>query len=134
MEEHRANPACASCHRMMDPIGFALENFDGIGRWRNTDSGSKIDATGQLVDGTPIDGVETLRSALLNKPDAFVQTMTEKLLMYAVGRASHYYDMPAIRTITREAARNDYKFSSLVLGIVNSDAFQMRVKKAEETQ
>ena len=86
------------------------------------------------VDGTPIDGVESLRNALLNRPDAFVQTMTEKLLMYAVGRASHYYDMPAIRTITREAARSDYKFSSLVAGIVNSDAFQMRVKKAEDTK
>ncbi|HMF00554.1 MAG TPA: DUF1585 domain-containing protein, partial [Terriglobia bacterium] len=122
------------CHQIMDPIGLALENFDGIGRWRSTDSGSKIDASGQLVDGSPIDGVETLRNALLSRPDAFVQTMTEKLLMYAVGRAAHHYDMPAIRAITREAARNDYKFSSLVLGIVNSDAFQMRVKKAEETQ
>jgi hypothetical protein len=118
----------------MDPIGLALENFDGVGRWRSADSGTKIDASGQLVDGTPIDGVETLRDALLNRPDAFVQTMTEKLLMYAVGRASRYYDMPAIRTITHEASRNNYKFSSLVLGIVNSDAFQMRVKKSEETQ
>jgi hypothetical protein len=86
------------------------------------------------VDGTQIDGVETLRNALLSRPDAFVQTMTEKLLMYAVGRASHSYDMPAIRAITREAARNNYRFSSLVAGIVTSDAFQMRVKKAEETQ
>jgi hypothetical protein len=117
----------------MDPIGLALENFDAIGRWRSVDSGSKIDASGQLVDGTAVDGVESLRSALLSRPDAFVQTMTEKLLMYAVGRASHHYDMPAIRAITLEAARNDYKFSSLVLGIVSSDAFQMRVKKAEET-
>jgi hypothetical protein len=134
MFAHRANQPCKGCHQIMDPIGLALENFDGVGRWRDADSGSKIDASGQLVDGTPIDGVETLRNALLARPDAFVQTMTEKLLMYAVGRAAHYYDMPAIRTIGREAARNDYKFSSLVLGIVNSDAFQMRVKKAEETQ
>jgi Protein of unknown function (DUF1592)/Protein of unknown function (DUF1588)/Protein of unknown function (DUF1585)/Protein of unknown function (DUF1587)/Protein of unknown function (DUF1595)/Planctomycete cytochrome C len=133
MISHRANQPCKGCHQIMDPIGLALENFDGIGRWRSTDSGSKIDASGQLVDGTPIDGVDTLRNALLSRPDAFVQTMTEKLLMYAVGRAVHNYDMPAIRAITREAARNDYKFSSLVLGIVNSDAFQMRVKKAEET-
>jgi hypothetical protein len=118
----------------MDPIGLALENFDGIGRWRTADSGTRIDASGQLVDGTAIDGVETLRNALLNRPDAFVQTMTEKLLMYAVGRASHYYDMPAIRAITREAGRSGYKFSSLVVGIVNSEPFQMRVKKAEETQ
>ena len=134
MIAHRANQPCKGCHQIMDPIGLALENFDGVGRWRNGDSGSKIDASGQLVDGTPIDGVETLRSALLNRPDAFVQTMTEKLLMYAVGRASRYYDMPAIRTITHEASRNNYKFSSLVLGIVNSDAFQMRVKKTEESQ
>jgi Protein of unknown function (DUF1592)/Protein of unknown function (DUF1588)/Protein of unknown function (DUF1585)/Protein of unknown function (DUF1587)/Protein of unknown function (DUF1595)/Planctomycete cytochrome C len=134
MISHRANQPCKGCHQIMDPIGLALENFDGIGRWRSTDSGSKIDASGQLVDGTPIDGVDTLRNALLSRPDAFVQTMTEKLLMYAVGRAVHNYDMPAIRAITRGAARNDYKFSSLVLGIVNSDAFQMRVKKAEETR
>ncbi len=134
MFAHRANQPCKGCHQIMDPIGLALENFDGVGRWRTTDSGSKIDGSGQLVDGTPIDGVETLRNALLSRPDAFVQTMTEKLMMYAVGRASHYYDMPAIRAITRDAARNDYKFSSLVVGIVNSDAFQMRVKKAEETQ
>ena len=132
MISHRANQPCKGCHQIMDPIGLALENFDGMGRWRYTDSGTKIDASGQLVDGTPIDGVETLRNALLSRPDAFVQTMTEKLLMYAVGRAAHYYDMPAIRAITREAARNDYKFSSLVLGIVNSDPFQMRVKKAED--
>src|SRR5262249_17687040 len=117
----------------MDRIGLALENFDGMGRWRYTDSGTNIDASGQLVDGTPIDGVETLRNALLSRPDAFVQTMTEKLLMYAVGRAAHYYDMPAIRAITREAASDDYKFSSLVLGIVNSDPFQMRVKRPEDT-
>jgi hypothetical protein len=134
MISHRANQPCKGCHQIMDPIGLALENFDGIGRWRSTDSGSKIDASGQLVDGTPIDGVETLRNALLSRPDAFVQTMTEKLLMYAVGRAAHYYDMPAVRAITRDAARNDYKFSSLVLGIVNSDPFQMRVKKAEDGQ
>ena len=89
------------------------------------DSGSRIDASGQLVDGTPMDGAERLRKALLSYPDAFVQTMTEKLLMYAVGRAAHYYDMPAVRTITREAARNDYRFSSLVLGIVNSEPFQI---------
>jgi hypothetical protein len=118
----------------MDPIGLALENFDGVGRWRLTDSGSGIDASGQLVDGTAINGVETLRNALLRRPDAFVQTMTEKLLMYAVGRAAHHYDMPAVRTIARDARRTDYKFSSLVLAIVNSDPFQMRLMKAEETQ
>ena len=130
MIQHRTNPPCKGCHQIMDPIGLALENFDGVGRWRTTDSGFKIDASGQLVDGTAIDGAENLRKALLRYPDAIVQTMTEKLLMYAVGRAAHHYDMPAVRAITREAARNDYRFSSLVLAIVNSQPFQMRVKLA----
>jgi Protein of unknown function (DUF1592)/Protein of unknown function (DUF1588)/Protein of unknown function (DUF1585)/Protein of unknown function (DUF1587)/Protein of unknown function (DUF1595)/Cytochrome C oxidase, cbb3-type, subunit III len=133
MTQHRANQPCKGCHQLMDPIGLALENFDGIGRWRTEDSGVKIDASGQLVDGTPIDGVVTLRSAILGRGDAFVQTMTEKLLMYAVGRPARYYDMPAIRTITREAGHNNYRFSSIVTAIVNSEPFQMRVKKAEET-
>jgi hypothetical protein len=134
MISHRTNQPCKGCHQIMDPIGLALENFDAVGRWRSMDSGAGIDASGELVDGTVVDGVNTLRNALLSRPDAFVQTLTEKLLMYAVGRAAHYYDMPAVRAITREAARNDYRFSSLVAGIVNSDAFQMRVKKAEENQ
>jgi hypothetical protein len=133
MTEHRANQPCKGCHQLMDPIGLALENFDGIGRWRTEDSGVKIDASGQLVDGTPIDGVVTLRNAIVGRGDAFVQTMTEKLLMYAVGRPSRYYDMPAIRSITHEAGRNNYRFSSIVTAIVNSEPFQMRVKKAEET-
>jgi hypothetical protein len=132
MTLHRANQPCKGCHQLMDPIGLALENFDGIGRWRAEDSGTRIDASGQLVDGTPIDGVESLRNALISRPDAYVQTMTEKLLMYAVGRATRYYDMPAIRAITREASRNDYRFSSIVTAIVKSEPFQMRVKKAEE--
>ena len=132
MIQHRTNEPCKSCHQLMDPIGLSLENFDGIGRWRTVDSGSKIDASGQLVDGTPLDGIDSLRNALLKYPDAFTQTMTEKLLMFATGRETHYYDMPAIRAITREAGRADYRFSSIVLGIVNSQPFQMRVKKAEE--
>jgi hypothetical protein len=134
MISHRTNQPCKGCHQIMDPIGLALENFDAVGRWRTMDSGSKIDASGQLVDGTAVDGVETLRKALLGRPDAFAQTLTEKLLMYAVGRPAHYYDMPTIRAISRDAARNEYKFSSLVIGIVSSDAFQMRVKKAEESR
>jgi cytochrome c551/c552 len=127
MIAHRANQPCKGCHQIMDPIGLALEHFDGVGRWRTTDSGIAIDASGQLTDGTSIDGPQTLRTALLNYPDALVQTMTEKLLMYAVGRAAHHYDMPAVRSITHDAARNDYRFSSLVLGIVNSKPFQMRM-------
>jgi hypothetical protein len=132
MIQHRANPTCRSCHQIMDPIGLALENFDGVGRWRTADAGLKIDASGQLVDGSTVDGVETLRAALLGYPDAFTQTLTEKLLMYAVGRTAHHYDMPVVRAITRGAARDDYRFSSLVMGIVTSPPFQMRVKKAEE--
>jgi hypothetical protein len=126
MISHRANQPCKGCHQIMDPIGLALENFDGIGRWRTTDSGIAIDPSGQLVDGTAIDGPDSLRKALMRYPDALVQTMTEKLLMYALGRAAHYYDMPSIRAITHDAARNDYRFSSIVLGIVNSKPFQMR--------
>jgi len=110
MTQHRANQPCKGCHQLMDPIGLALENFDGVGRWRTNDSGQKIDASGQLVDGTPIDGVETLRNALLSRSDAFVQTMTEKLLMYAVGRASHFYDMPAIRAISAKRPKTIIDF------------------------
>jgi len=129
MEEHRANPVCSACHKIMDPIGLSLENFDGVGKWRTVDSGFKIDASGQLVDGTKIDGPASLRQALsIYYGDAFVRTLSEKLLTYGVGRELHYYDMPVVRRITRDAARNDNHFSSLVLGIVNSAPFQMRMK------
>jgi hypothetical protein len=130
MEEHRANPACAGCHKIMDPIGLALENFDGVGRWRAKDSGFTIDGSGQLVDGTRVDGPASLRKALLDRPEAFVGAMTEKLLMYGVGRETKYYDMPVVRAIMRDAARDRYRFSDLVLGIVKSAPFQMRVKEA----
>ncbi|MEP7306876.1 MAG: DUF1592 domain-containing protein [Acidobacteriota bacterium] len=126
MIQHRKNQPCAGCHQIMDPVGLALENFDGVGRWRAAESGIKIDASGRLVDGTPIDGAESLRKAISNYPDAFVQTLAEKLLMYGVGRTAHSDDMPAVRAIAREAARNDFRFSSLVMAIVKSDAFQMR--------
>jgi len=129
IEQHRANPACAGCHKIMDPIGLALENFDGIGRWRTIDEGVKIDASAQLVDGTALDGPASLRKALLDRPDAFVASMTDKLLMYGVGRETKYYDMPTVRAIMRDAAKNRYRFSDLVMGIVKSQAFQM--KKAE---
>jgi hypothetical protein len=132
MEQHRANQPCKGCHQIMDPIGLSLENFDGIGRWRTEDLGSKIDTAATLVDGTNINGVDNLRDALLRYPDALVQTMTEKLMMYATGRAAHYYDMPAVRAITKEAAARDYRFSALVMAIVSSEPFQMRVKKVEE--
>jgi hypothetical protein len=131
MEEHRSNPVCAGCHKIMDPIGLSLENFDAVGQWRTVDSGFKIDASGQLVDGTPVDGPASLRKALLNRPDAFVATMTEKLLMYGVGRETRYYDMPVVRAVMRDAAGNRYRFSDLVLGIVKSPPFQMRMKEQE---
>jgi len=130
MEQHRANPTCAGCHKIMDPIGLALENFDGVGQWRSVDSGFKIDASGQLVDGTKVDGPASLRQALLNRPEAFVGAMTEKLLMYGVGRETKYYDMPVVRAVMRESAGDRYRFSDLVLGIVKSAPFQMRMKEA----
>jgi hypothetical protein len=128
MEQHRANPACASCHRMMDPIGFTLENFDGIGKWRTTQAGQKLDASGQLTDGTKVDGVAALRQALLRYSPQFVRTVTEKLLTYALGRGVDYGDMPAVRAIVRDSALSGYRFSSLVLGIIKSEPFQMNRK------
>jgi len=133
IEQHRANPACASCHKIMDPIGLALENFDAIGRWRTTDEGVRIDGSGQLVDGSVLDGPSSLRKAMLGRSDAFVGSMTEKLLMYGMGREIKYYDMPAVRIVMRDAAKNRYRFSDLVMGIVKSAPFQMKTSgKAEE--
>jgi mono/diheme cytochrome c family protein len=128
IEKHRANAACAACHKIMDPIGLALENFDAIGRWRTVDEKVAIDASAQLVDGTSIDGPAGLRKALLGRPEAFVGALTEKLLMYGVGRETKYYDLPAVRAVMRQASRNRYRFSDLVLGIVRSGPFQMRMK------
>ncbi len=129
MEEHRTNPACASCHKIMDPIGFALENFDLAGKWREADGKTPVDSSGELVDGTQLDGPASLRQALLGRSGAFITVATEKFLTYALGRAVRYEDMPAVRTILRDASRDDYRFSSLVLGIVRSAPFQMKVKK-----
>ncbi len=129
MEEHRANAICASCHKLMDPIGFSMENFDAVGAWRTREGDAAIDASGQLADGTPIDGVVTLRRAILARPEIFVSTMTEKMLTYALGRGLMYYDLPVVRGIVRDSARSDYRFSSLVLGIVDSLPFQYRVKQ-----
>jgi len=127
MEEHRKNPACAGCHNIMDPLGFSLENFDAIGAWRSrSESGAPIDASGKLVDGTTIDGPVSLRNALLARSGAFTQTLSEKLMTYAIGRGVEYYDMPAVRSIVRASEPSDYRFSSLILGIVRSTPFQMR--------
>ena len=127
MEQHRANPVCASCHRLMDPLGLSLENFDAIGRWRDrSETRGAIDGTGELPDGTPFDGPSGLKAALLRHPDRFVTTVTEKLLTYALGRGIEYYDAPAVRAIVRAAAGDGYRLSSLVKGVVRSAPFQMR--------
>jgi mono/diheme cytochrome c family protein len=135
MEQHRQNPACAGCHRMIDPAGLALENFDAVGAWRTRDGGTRgtpIDASGQLVDGTAINGVTELRAALVREPRIFVQTLTERLLTYALGRGLDAPDMPAVRAIARDSQRDGYRFSSIVLGIVRSVPFQMRIKGAAD--
>jgi hypothetical protein len=127
MAEHRANPVCASCHASMDPLGFGLENFDALGRWRETsDGGVPIDASGTLSDGTKFVGPAALRKALLEYREAFVTTLTTKLMTYALGRGVEYYDKPAIRQILRESASDDYRWSSLILGVIKSPPFQMR--------
>jgi len=128
METHRASPPCAGCHKLMDPIGFALENFDAVGAWRTKDAGARIDSSGQLTDGTHVDGVITLRNALLKRPEIFAGTFAEKLLTYAVGRGLDYRDQPAIRAIVRQAGANNNRFSAVVIAIVESVPFQMRRK------
>jgi Protein of unknown function (DUF1592)/Protein of unknown function (DUF1588)/Protein of unknown function (DUF1585)/Protein of unknown function (DUF1595)/Protein of unknown function (DUF1587)/Cytochrome C oxidase, cbb3-type, subunit III len=132
MQEHRANAVCANCHRLMDPIGLSLENFDAIGRWRTTDGGAPIDAHDTLYNGASVDGPVSLRNIILGHPDQFVRTMTEMLLTYALGRGLEDYDMPVVRSIVRDAAGKNYKFSSLVVGVVKSAPFQMRLKKLQE--
>jgi mono/diheme cytochrome c family protein len=132
MEAHRANPACASCHRIMDPLGLSLENFDAVGNWRTTDNGNAIDPATTLADGTEVNGPVSLRAAILRRPDMFVGMLTEKLLTYALGRGLDYYDMAAVRKIQRDAAAQDNRFSSIVLGIVNSVPFRMRTKPSKE--
>jgi hypothetical protein len=129
LEQHRSNPVCATCHNIMDPLGFSLENFDLVGTWRESDGPSPIDATGKLADGTPLRGPADLRQALLSRSGAFMTTATEKLLIYALGRPIHYYDMPQVRAIARQAAGEDNRFSALLAGIVESDPFQKRVKR-----
>jgi hypothetical protein len=126
MEAHRRNPACAGCHKLMDPIGLALENFDGIGKWRSTDNGAAIDAASQLSDGTNVNGPAALRKAVLQRPEMFARNMTEMLFTYALGHGVTYTDMPYVRGIMKDAARTNYKFSSLVLGIAKSLPFQQR--------
>ena len=135
MVKHRANPVCASCHAKMDPIGFALEHFDAVGRWRDTDGGQPIDVQSQLLDGSTVDGLAGVQSMLLRRPELFVQAFTEKLLMYALGRNVQYYDAPAVRKIVSAASEQNYAFSAIVGGIVDSVPFRMRnVHAPEEAQ
>jgi hypothetical protein len=129
LEEHRKSPACASCHKIMDPLGFSLENFDAIGQWRaKSEDGAPIDATGVLLDGSKVNGPATLRAALMSRPEVFVTTLTEKLMTYALGRGVDYDDEPAIRAIVARAAADHYRFSDLVAGIVKSPPFRMKIK------
>jgi hypothetical protein len=126
MEKHRSNPVCAGCHRVMDPIGFALENFDGVGQWRTRQDGAPINTAGTLFNGASVEGAVGLRQNLAAQPEVFVGVLTEKMLTYALGRGIEYYDMPAVRKIVRDAAGNDFRFSSIVLGIAKSTPFQMK--------
>ena len=128
MLAHRADPACAGCHRPMDPLGFALEGFDAVGHERTMDGTMRVDTSGEFADGTKIEGAAGLRQRLLSRPDEFVGTLTERLMTYAIGRPAGFNDMPAIRSIVRDAARDDDRFSAIVLGIVKSVPFQMKRK------
>jgi hypothetical protein len=125
MEQHRANPQCNSCHRVIDPLGLALENFDVTGRWRIRDNGNLVDPVGNLYDGTKMEGPAGLRAALLKHEDMLFTSFTQSLMTYALGRRVEYYDMPAIRKIIRDASKDNYRFSAFALGVANSRAFQM---------
>jgi hypothetical protein len=127
--EHRSNPACASCHNLMDPIGLSLEKFDAVGRRRNVEGDTPIDASGGLPDGSRFADVDGLEDALLRRPELFVGTFAEKLLTYALGRGIEYYDAPAIRKIVRDASAADYRVSIVILGVVKSQPFQMRTSR-----
>jgi len=126
MAEHRTNPACSGCHQLMDPVGFSMENYDAVGRWRTLEEAKRIDASGGLPDGSKFEGVSGLQQALLRRPEIFVTTFAEKLLTYSLGRGVEYYDAPAIRKIVQEARTKDFRFSSIILGIAGSTPFQMR--------
>jgi mono/diheme cytochrome c family protein len=132
MVQHRANPACANCHARMDPIGFAMENFDAVGRWRDQDAGKPVEVSSTLPDGTVVDGVEGVKKLILSDPERFVGAVTEKLLMYGLGRNVQYFDAPAVRRIVKESAASNYTFASLVLGVAKSAPFQMRAAKPEK--
>jgi hypothetical protein len=133
LEHHRANPSCASCHGVIDPVGFALENFDAIGAWRERDGETPVDARGTLVDGTQIDGPQSLQSALLARSDLFVANLTQKLMTYALGRELDHRDMPGVRAVARRAAEQDLRFGALIEAVVQSPAFRQRQRPADPT-
>jgi len=126
LEAHRNNPSCGGCHGFIDPLGFALENFDSVGRYREIDRtvGLPVDVAAQLPDGKPINGVNDLREAILERPQLFAENLTEHLLTYALGRPVHAEDMPAVRKVVKQTEKNDYRFFDIVLGVVNSDQFR----------
>jgi hypothetical protein len=133
MEEHRKSPACSSCHKVIDPLGLALDNFDVTGKWRIRENGMALDTRGQLYDGTPVANPEDLRQALLKRPVPLVRTFTENLMAYALGRRVEYYDKPAVRAIARAAETDGYRMSAFILGVVKSDAFRMK-RESERAQ
>jgi hypothetical protein len=133
MEMHHTNPTCASCHKIFEPIGLSLENFDAIGTWRTQDGDSPIDASGVLVDGTKINGVASLRDSLVGRSDQFARVVTEKMMTYALGRGVEYEDMPVLRSVVRDAAPGKYRFTSIVMGIVKSAPFQSSMKTVESS-
>jgi hypothetical protein len=134
MEAHRSNPVCASCHTIFEPMGLALENFDAVGKWRTEDAGSPIDPTGVTNDGTPLDGVRSLRELAAQNGNLFAQIVTAKLLTYAIGRGLDYEDMPLLRSITRNAAEDNYRFSPLLMGVIRSPAFTMNMKTSASVE
>jgi hypothetical protein len=134
MAMHHINPTCSSCHSLFEPIGLSLENFDGVGAWRTRDEGQPIDPSGVLADGTKIDGVSSLRELVLRNKEMFVRVVAEKLLTYGLGRGVDAPDMPLVRSLVRDAAAADYRFSTLVLGVIKSAPFQNNLKGGEAVQ
>ena len=134
MEVHRKNPACASCHVRMDPLGFSLENFDATGKWRKESDGASVDASASLPDGTAFDGIKGLRAVFASHKEDFVRTVSGKLLSYAIGRGLEYYDLPAVRKIARDAEKSEYRWSAIISGIVRSTPFTMAAAPGDESR
>jgi hypothetical protein len=134
MAAHTTNPTCATCHKIFEPMGLAMENFDAVGSWRTLDGSNPIDVSGVMVDGTKLNGIASLRTSLVGRSDQFARVVTEKLMTYALGRGMEYSDMPAVRTIVRDSESSKYKFSSIILGIAKSAQFQMNMKPAGNPQ